>query len=82
MEQKTKMHWADRLKWWNAYLFIVCGAVMIYRTYGTPAAWMATLTGVVFVVFGLYRLRLFQRVVRGDFQSAAPRTKRNYTASR
>lgn len=82
MEQETKLHWADRLKWWNAYLFIACGAVMIYRTYGTEATWLSMLTGVVFVAFGLYRLRLFQRVLRGDFQAPVPRWKRNLKSSR
>lgn len=56
----------DRFKRWNAYLFIACGAVMIYRSFGMGAAWLALLTGVAFLAFGAYRLRLFHRAMRGE----------------
>lgn len=47
-------------------MFIACGAVMIYRSYHTSAAWLATTTGIVFLAFGLYRLRLIRRTLNGE----------------
>lgn len=56
----------DRFKRWNAYLFIACGAVMIYRSFGLGAEWLSLLTGSAFLGFGIYRLRLFRRALRGE----------------
>lgn len=76
MKRDLTLHWSDRFRWWNAYLFILCGAVIVYRTYGTSASWLAMGTGIAFLAFGFYRLRLFRRVMNGELPPAAPRRKR------
>ncbi len=74
-EPNKKLSWVDRFKWINAYLFIAAGAVMIYRTYTSPAAWLGTLTGVAFLIFGIYRLRLIHRTLDGNLHSELSRRK-------
>ncbi|MBZ5554784.1 MAG: hypothetical protein LAO21_18865 [Acidobacteriia bacterium] len=63
VEPGGRLPWSDRFKWLNAYIFILCGIVMIYRTYRSPATWLVMLTGILFLVFGVYRLRLIRRVL-------------------
>ncbi len=70
-EPVEKMPWQDRWKWWNAYLFIGCGAVMIYRSLSSPLSWLTLVTGIAFLLFGLYRLDLIRRVIRGEIKPAA-----------
>lgn len=72
MDPNTSMNWRDRFKWLNAFFFIVCGVVIVYRTYRTPAAWLALLTGVAFLVFGIYRIRLIQRALKGELPPPKP----------
>ena len=67
--QLTRM---DRFKRWNAYLFIACGAVMICRSFGVTSAWLGLLTGIAFLGFGIYRLRLFHRALRGELPPPRP----------
>ncbi len=56
----------DRFKWFNAYLFIGCGAVLMVRSMHLPFSWLGALTGIAFLAFGIYRLRLFHRALRGE----------------
>jgi uncharacterized membrane protein HdeD (DUF308 family) len=66
IEPGGRLPWPDRFKWMNGYIFIICGVVMIYRTYNSPATWLVMLTGILFLVFGIYRLRLIRRVLDGE----------------
>jgi hypothetical protein len=59
----------------NAYIFIICGVIMIYRTYASPATWLIMLTGILFLVFGIYRLRLIRRILDGEHSSPLARGK-------
>lgn len=67
-ESASWLPWSDRLRWLNAYVFILCGAVMVYRTFHAPAAWLGTVTGVGFLAFGVYRLRLIRRLLSGELR--------------
>ncbi len=79
IEPGGKLPWSDRFKWMNAYIFILCGVVMIYRTYTSPATWLVMLTGILFLVFGIYRLRLIRRVVDGEHPSPITRGKARHS---
>jgi hypothetical protein len=80
IEPGGKLPWSDRFKWMNAYVFILCGVVMIYRTYTSPATWLVMLTGILFLVFGVYRLRLIRRVMDGELPSLKARGKARYSS--
>lgn len=75
VEPGGRLSWSDRFKWMNAYIFIICGVIMIYRTYASPATWLVMLTGILFLAFGFYRLRLIRRILDREHPSPLSRGK-------
>jgi hypothetical protein len=80
IEPDSRLSWSDRFRWMNAYIFILCGVVMIYRTYRSPATWLVMLTGILFLVFGVYRLRLIHRVLDREHPSPVARGKGRHSS--
>ncbi|MBZ5536885.1 MAG: hypothetical protein LAO31_13110 [Acidobacteriia bacterium] len=80
MEPGGRLPWSDRFKWLNAYVFILCGVVMIYRTYASPATWLVMVTGILFLVYGIYRLRLIRRVLDSEQPSAMAKGKGQHSS--
>jgi len=76
MEPNPKLHWADRWKRVNAWIFMACGAVLVWRSWGRPGGWMALLTGGVLFFFGVYRLSLYRRVLNGTFKPGVASRRR------
>ncbi len=57
----TSLSWRDRVQLVNSVLFCVVGVVLVVRSFLGPVPWSVTVLGVVFVLFGAYRLSLATR---------------------
>ncbi|MDD5543487.1 MAG: hypothetical protein PHX83_09970 [Acidobacteriia bacterium] len=68
MEPRSELHWADRWKRLNAWIFIACGVVVVWRSWGRPGAWLAVVTGAILAFFGVYRLNLYHRALNGTLK--------------
>lgn len=54
----TNLSWRDRVQLVNSVLFCLVGIALIVRSSLRPVPSSATVLGVVFVLFGVYRISL------------------------
>ncbi len=54
----TSLSWRDHVQLVNSVLFCVVGVILVVRSFLGPVPWSVTVLGVVFVLFGAYRLSL------------------------
>lgn len=60
----TAISWRDRLQLLNGVLFCVVGILMIGRYFSGPFPALLAVLGVIFLIFGGYRLGLARRELR------------------